>query len=148
MEPHHQMLFSVMNRTLIVCGGLLLCRNTIGIFYRPADRAVVSCKEEVSSTIFWIFGMTQPGHEPRSPGPLPNTLSTNQVVLIIRSSLTICFSLSFTLTIQPYHPSHLTGPVDCTPCPHSADVCNSLLVSQHWCVHKRTWLIDSSLVLQ
>ena len=27
-----------------------------------------------SSTIFWVFGMTQPGIEPRSPGPLANTL--------------------------------------------------------------------------
>ena len=27
-----------------------------------------------SSTIFWVFGMTRPGIEPRSPGPLANTL--------------------------------------------------------------------------
>ena len=26
-----------------------------------------------SSTIFWVFGMTQPGTEPRSPRPLVNT---------------------------------------------------------------------------
>ena len=26
-----------------------------------------------SSTIFWVFGMTQPGIEPRSPGPLANS---------------------------------------------------------------------------
>ena len=29
----------------------------------------------VSSTIFKVFGMTRPGIEPRSPGPLPNTLT-------------------------------------------------------------------------
>ena len=27
-----------------------------------------------SSTIFWVFDMTRPGIEPRSPGPLANTL--------------------------------------------------------------------------
>ena len=26
--------------------------------------------KEASSTIFWVFGMTRPGMEPRSPGPL------------------------------------------------------------------------------
>ena len=29
-----------------------------------------------SSTIFWVFGMTRPGIEPWSPGPLANTLPT------------------------------------------------------------------------
>ena len=29
----------------------------------------------VSSTIFKVFGMTRPGIEPRSPGPLANTLT-------------------------------------------------------------------------
>ena len=32
--------------------------------------------KEVSSTIFKVFGMTQPGIELRSPGPLANTLPT------------------------------------------------------------------------
>ena len=32
--------------------------------------------KEVSSTIFEVFGMTRPGIEPRSPGPLANTLLT------------------------------------------------------------------------
>ena len=31
---------------------------------------------EASSTIFWVFGMTQPGIEPRSPSSLANTLPT------------------------------------------------------------------------
>ena len=30
--------------------------------------------KEVSSTIFKVFGMTQPGIEHRSPGPLANSL--------------------------------------------------------------------------
>ena len=32
--------------------------------------------KEVSSTILKVFGMTQPEIEPRSPGPLANTLPT------------------------------------------------------------------------
>ena len=32
--------------------------------------------KDVSSTIFKVFGMTRTGIEPRSPGPLANTLST------------------------------------------------------------------------
>ena len=35
--------------------------------------------KEVSSTIFWVFGMTRPGLEPRSPGPLANTLPTRPI---------------------------------------------------------------------
>ena len=31
--------------------------------------------KEASSPIFWVFGMTRPGIEPRSPGPLANTLT-------------------------------------------------------------------------
>ena len=34
---------------------------------------IVLTKAE-SSTIFWVFRMTRPGTEPRSPGPLVNTL--------------------------------------------------------------------------
>ena len=30
--------------------------------------------EAASNTIFWVFGMIRPGIEPRSPGPLANTL--------------------------------------------------------------------------
>ena len=32
--------------------------------------------KETLSPIFWVFGMTRPGIEPRSPGPLMNTLTT------------------------------------------------------------------------
>ena len=34
---------------------------------------------EVSSTIFKVFDMTQPGIEPRSPWPLANTLPTRTI---------------------------------------------------------------------
>ena len=34
---------------------------------------------EVSSTIFKVFGMTRPGIEHRSPGPLANTLPTRLI---------------------------------------------------------------------
>ena len=33
--------------------------------------------KEVSTTILKVFGMTRPGIEPRSPGPLANTLPTS-----------------------------------------------------------------------
>ena len=35
----------------------------------------------VSSSIFKVFGMTRPGIEPRSPGPLANTLTAGPIVL-------------------------------------------------------------------
>ena len=37
---------------------------------------LLSVSKEVSSTIFKVFGMTQPGIEPGSPGPFANTLPT------------------------------------------------------------------------
>ena len=36
---------------------------------------MLSVSKEASSTIFWVFGMTRRGIEPRSPGPLANTLT-------------------------------------------------------------------------
>ena len=39
--------------------------------------------KEVSSTILKVFGMTRPGIEPRSPGPLVNTLPTKPIYLDI-----------------------------------------------------------------
>ena len=35
---------------------------------------ILSVKKAASSTIFWVFGMTRPGIESWSPGPLVNTL--------------------------------------------------------------------------
>ena len=37
--------------------------------------------KDVSSTIFKVFGMTRPGIEPRSSGPLANTLATGSMNL-------------------------------------------------------------------
>ena len=39
--------------------------------------------KEVWSTIFEVFGMTRPGLEPRSPGPLANTLPTRPMSLLL-----------------------------------------------------------------
>ena len=41
--------------------------------------------KEASSTNFWVFGMTRPGIEPRSPGPLANITMT-----WIREGKTFC----------------------------------------------------------
>ena len=37
-------------------------------------------RKEVSSAIFKVFGMTRPGIEPRSPGPLVNILPTRPMI--------------------------------------------------------------------
>ena len=36
--------------------------------------------KDLSRTIFKVFGMTRPGIEPRSPGPLANTLPIGPVI--------------------------------------------------------------------
>ena len=42
---------------------------------------MISIKDkEVSSTIFQVFSMTRPGIEPRTPGPLANTLPTRSYI--------------------------------------------------------------------
>ena len=45
--------------------------------------------KEVSSTIFKVFSMTQAGIEPRSPGPLSNTLPTRSIILSKHLQVTI-----------------------------------------------------------
>ena len=35
---------------------------------------MLSAKQGASSTIFWVFGITRPEIESRSPGPLANTI--------------------------------------------------------------------------
>ena len=47
-------------------------------WYVPYNRWVL-CKE-VSSTIFWVFNMTRPRIEPRSPGSQVNTPPTSQYI--------------------------------------------------------------------
>ena len=40
----------------------------------------------VSSSIFKVFGMTRPGIEPRSPGPLANTLTAGPIIFLSDAS--------------------------------------------------------------
>ena len=47
------------------------------------------------STSFWIFGITRPGTEPRSPGPLENTLT---IMLIARYHVVVCKLYSNTVS--------------------------------------------------
>ena len=61
---------------------------SLDCFILPLIRTLYCCvlSKEVSSTIFKVFGMTQPGIELRSPGPLANTLPTrpmSQYIIII-----------------------------------------------------------------
>ena len=44
----------------------------------------------VSSTIFKVFGMTRPGIEPRSPGPLANTLTAGPMSRIYIDEREMC----------------------------------------------------------
>ena len=47
----------------------------------------------VSSSIFKVFGMTRPGIEPRSPGPLANTLTAglmSQIYIYIYIYICVC----------------------------------------------------------
>ena len=44
----------------------------------------------VSSTIFKVFGMTQPWTEPRSPGPLTNTLPSRSTYIYIYIYIYMC----------------------------------------------------------
>ena len=69
----------VLGRTLLLsqdCSTLPLLRT---LFCRVLSK-------EVSSTIFKVFGMTQPWTEPRSPEPLANTVPTKPM-----SPLYICY---------------------------------------------------------
>ena len=48
--------------------------------------------KEASSTIFWVFGMTRPGTEPRSPGWLANTLTARPMsgLIHINNTYKLC----------------------------------------------------------
>ena len=47
-----------------------------GLLHFTINTYLILLSKEVSSTIFKVLGMTQPGIEPRSPGPLANTLKS------------------------------------------------------------------------
>ena len=56
-----------------------------GLLYFTLDPYLIllSVKQgSIKYHFFWVFGMTWPGIEPRSPRPLANTLSTRPVVKI------------------------------------------------------------------
>ena len=62
--------------------------------------------KEASSTIFWVFRMTRPGIEPRSPGPLANTLTarpilpdTRKVDLVFISKNKWCYRVDFAVPV-------------------------------------------------
>ena len=54
----------------------------------------------VSSTIFKVFGMMRSGIEPRSPGPLENTLPTRPMSLFIMHPVFLSLSLSLALSLS------------------------------------------------
>ena len=56
--------------------------------------------KEASSTIFWIFGVTRPGIELRSPGPLANTLTARPMSLYIYIYIYMCVCLCVCLCVS------------------------------------------------
>ena len=50
-----------------------------------------------SNTIFWVFGMTRPGIEPRSPGSLVNTLPIRPMARYLNKILMETKKIKFTL---------------------------------------------------
>ena len=50
---------------------------------------------EVSSTIFWVVGMTRPGIEPLSPGPLTNILPNKPILISLMSPYNSSFFTFF-----------------------------------------------------
>ena len=53
--------------------------------------------KEKSSTIFWVFGMTRPGIESRSPRTLANTLSTRLVKVKLATTVMVNLKAPFSL---------------------------------------------------
>ena len=105
----------------------------------------------VSSSIFKVFGMTRPGIEPRSPGPLANTLtagpmSYHHVVPLARISLTLSrhFSQSF---IASGWSSGL-HPVSSHSCCIYVRAGRPAFARPYVGVHRSTSLMSSFLLLQ
>ena len=69
---------------------------------------MLSFSKEVSSTIFWVFGMTRLGTEPRSPEPLANALSIGPMtyfVLLLKEIqfllwCVLCFAMCKSSAVQ------------------------------------------------
>ena len=91
-----------------------------GLLYFTLDPYLIMLSvKQGSSTIFRVFGMTRPGIEPRSPGPLANTLTPRPmsgvpmyvyIYIHIHVSSSSHFASTDFLdshTIRPYHHSLL-----------------------------------------
>ena len=65
LNVHRQIYTNTSSNGKQTCKARLIDR---GSQYRDA------CSKNAPSTIFWVFGMSQPGFEPLSPRPLMNTL--------------------------------------------------------------------------
>ena len=65
---------------------------------------------EASSAIFWVFGITQPGIEPRSPRPLANTprpLANTLNTMPMSSLLTLLHTYTTPKTHTNAYPTHV-----------------------------------------
>ena len=113
-----------------------------------------------SSTIFWVFSMTQPGIEPQSPGPLANTLLIRPMVRSYRCIITGNYQKVIWHHMEYHHHHYQSGLTAwihltfscylslwaiglgrssrCHPLfSERADECKFLLVSQYWFIFIR-----------
>ena len=105
----------------------------------------------VSSSIFKVFGMTRPGIEPRSPGPLANTLKCkyhhhHHIVLAARISLTL--SRHSSLSFIALGRSSRQHPVSSHSCWMYVRAGRPAFARPCVGIHKSTSLMSSSLLLQ
>ena len=111
--------------------------------------------KEASSTIFWVFGMTRPGIEPRSPGPLANTLLNWNFYLIINFiHKTYCNETIVRIWDLNYFYSYTTLPVSIWALFDLSNffwtIANSYLLDTsytlYWCMYNLlTWILNADV---
>ena len=108
-----------------------------------------------SNTIFWVFCMTRPVIEPRSPGPLANTLLIRPILLchyhhhvvpLARISLTL--SRHFSLLFIASGRSSGLHPVSSHSCWMYVRAGRPDFARPYVVVHRSTSLMSSSLLFQ
>ena len=113
--------------------------------------------KEISKTIFWIFGMTRPGIEPRSPRSLANTLPTRPMswsniyiyiyIIIILSAIPGPLALLLPIVHHLWQVFRATSRI-LTELLYVCSSWSSCFAWPYAGVHRSTSLMSSSLLLQ
>ena len=88
------------------------CYSFPGLLYFTLDPYLImlGVKQGGIKYHFWVFGMTRPGIEPRSPGPLANTLTARPMsgkLLVMRSKSFIkTLNAVISASIDENRPAH------------------------------------------